>query len=674
MKAESTTDLYRVVVDQEGHASIWPGRKPVPTGWEPRFTGARAECLVEIEDRWARGTTPGCRPAVSLGDATLLDLFRRSVARGGDRPAVSDDRRGLTYAELNAASSALTRWLREDGVRPGDHVVIYLERGVDVLIAMLAILKAGAAYVPVDVRYPDARRDVMVRTSRCTAIVSSPDRAAAMAAVGPKVLAWTGDAGIDAPLAAESSDPARPGDAACVLFTSGSSGRPKAVVLEHRNLVAFARNAAQPGLAPDDRTAQVSSVSWDPFHFETWCTLAAGAEVVVLPAIADLVAADLREQLRRHRITVMVAPTMVVNHVVREDRDAFSPLRLLITGGDVILPAACRELLSGTFTGRFINMYGPTETTTACTAYPVTEVAPDADSVPIGSPLADTAVYLLDGGLDEVAEGEAGEIHVGGLGVARGYLDQPALTAQRFLPDPFAPAGGRMYATGDRARWHEDGSLEFLGRTDDQVKIRGYRVEPREVERIVSRHPRVREVAVAVVGDDHDRRLVALVVVHNRVTPKSLREYVAGALPDFMVPAAFVEVPEIPANDNGKRDLQRLADFARHHLRRGENRVAPADDVEHYLATLWEELLAVEWIGATDDFFALGGNSLLAFRAQRRIRGDLLVDLDVREIIGTSELRALARLIHRRKDAVRGAALGPPVALSRDCVPEGGNT
>jgi amino acid adenylation domain-containing protein len=580
--------------------------------------------------------------------ATLVDLFAYTAHDHPGLVAVLDDDTTLTYAELAHRSTSCAHLLRQHGIRPGDRVVVYLDRGVDVFVAILGILEAGAAYVAVDTRYPDARRDLMIRHSDARLVVTDATLRTHLSDVDTLVLAEpTGPTG---PLPAP-----HPRDEACVLFTSGSSGTPKAVVLEHHNLVGLAVNAGLPALLPEDRVGQVSSLSFDAFHVETWCAFAHGARVVVLPTMPELVARDLSRELRRRRITAMLAPTMAVNHVVHEDREAFSALRILYTGGDVLQPAASRAITSGGFAGEFHNLYGPTEGTTACTAHRITPEDGAEGSVPIGRPLAGATVLVLDEKLREVPSGTAGQLYLGGSGVARGYHARPDLTATRFVAAPFGPPGARMYATGDLARRDEAGTLEFLGRVDDQVKIRGYRVEPREAERAVLRHPAVRDAAVVVVGDDHDRRLAALVVLHDRVPPRQLREFAAAMLPDYLVPSVFVPVPEIPGNDHGKRDLAKLYDTAVADLRRAGSRVEPCDDIERYLVELWEELLAVDWIGTADDFFALGGNSLLGFRVQRRIRRDLGVEIDVQDVLETSELSGLAELVRTRRTATVGA-------------------
>ncbi|MFF3499865.1 amino acid adenylation domain-containing protein [Streptomyces sp. NPDC003247] len=645
MTAVTAPDLYRLVRADDGTPSVWPSGRPLPPGWHPTgHDGTRDECVAHADALTADGHDLPAAPPGSPG--TLVELFRNTARRHPDRPAVSDDTTSLSYAELDRRSDLVAALLRERGIGPEHRVAYHLRRGTPVFVTLLGILKAGAAYVPVDTRYPDARRDLMLTESRPSLVVTDPSESARAAAAGTDVWEFGLD-GLAQP--AEPLPDVHRRNAACLLFTSGSSGTPKGVVLEHHNLVHFATNPALPALTEQDRVGHVSSLSFDAFHFETWYAFAGGAEIVVLPTMPDLLTGDIGRELRRRRITAMLVPTMAFNHVVKEDRDAFATLRVLHTGGDVVLPEACRQLLSGSFAGEFHNLYGPTEGTTACSAHRVSGVADGEDSVPIGRELAGTGLLVLDAGLDEVPDGTVGELHITGAGVARGYLGRPGLTAERFLPDPHA-TGARMYATGDLVLRGPDGALRYVGRADDQVKIRGYRVEPREVERILARHPQLREVAVLAAGTGTDRHLVALVVPHDEVSLKELRAFAQEAMPDFMVPSSIVKVAEIPANDHGKRDTKRLAELIDAHLRHRADHVPPRDETEKFLAELWSELLAVEEIGVHDDFFALGGNSLLAFRMQRRLVRELAVDISAREILTTSELGALAGIVRTRRE------------------------
>ncbi|HWB36723.1 MAG TPA: AMP-binding protein, partial [Rugosimonospora sp.] len=334
----------------------------------------------------------------------LVELFQRAAREYADRPAVADDARTISYAQLDARSTVLARALVRRGVRRGDRVAVYRQRGVDVFVALLGILKAGAAYVAIDVRYPDARRDLMLHGSGATLVVTEPGWRDRFDGLAVEPVEWHSE-DVTEPVAG-SGIPLCPTDMACVLFTSGSSGVPKAITLEHRNLVHLARNSMLAPLSPTDRFGQVASLSFDTFHIEAWCSLTSGAAVVVLPTMPELVAGDVQRQLRRRRVTALVAPTMAVNHVVHEDREAFSSLRVLYTGGDVLEPAAARTLLSGGFRGEFYNLYGPTEATTCCTTHHVAEVPEGCDNIPIGRELDGATVYVLDPDLNPVGDGE----------------------------------------------------------------------------------------------------------------------------------------------------------------------------------------------------------------------------------------------------------------------------
>lgn len=585
--------------------------------------------------------------------ATLPELFGRTARSHADRPAVSDDQHRLTYAELAERVEAVAAELVRRGIGAEDRVGIFLPRDVGAVVTVLAVLRAGAAYVPIDVSYPKLRRDQMVHAGQLRLLVTAPGAGRRLSHLPVEVaeLDWRALP----PTAPGTGTPDRghdPKRAACVLFTSGSTGAPKGVVLEHRQMVAFALDPAIPAVGPGDRMAQSSNLSFDTFTFELLRAVAGGAQVVVLPPISDLIGADLMRQLRRHRITAMLAPAIALNHLARHDREAFASLRVLCSGGDVLLADTCRELRAGGFGGELFNLYGPTEATVACTAQPVGDLPADCSRVPIGHSLASARLYVLDNALAPTPAGEAGELYVGGSGVGRGYLGQPAYTAQRFVADPFRGDGSRMYATGDRVRVGPGGALEYLGRVDSQLKISGNRVEPAEVERALHEHPNVREVAVTGVEERGALRLVAFVIADvDKLAPTSLRTFLAERLPAPYVPAEFIVLDAMPLDAHGKRDWDQLREVALDRSARRRLYESPRTETERYLVQLLEELLRVETISVHDDFFGLGGHSLLAARGRMRIQRDLQISLPPQALFENSVVKDLAEVIDRAKPA-----------------------
>lgn len=364
---------------------------------------------------------------------------------------------------------------------------------------------------------------------------------------------------------------------------------------------------------------------------------------------------DLGKELRRRRITAMLAPAIALNHLARHDREALSGLRLLCSGGDVLLPATCRALREGGFAGELFNLYGPTEATVACSGFPVTDLASLREQVPIGRAFGGARLHVLDERLRPVPAGVPGDLYVGGAGVGRGYLGRPGLTARRFVADPFTGDGSRMYATGDRVRAGQDGALEYLGRTDSQVKIRGHRVEPQEVERALCRFDAVSEAAVLSDGAPGERRLVAFVVAQETFVLRALRAYLKATVPAHLVPAEIIVVEAMPTDAHGKRDRRRLTESLGDHASRRNRYVAPRTATERFLATVWEDLLNIESVGALDDFFTLGGHSLLAVRVRVLLRRELDVPVSPEALFEHSVLEDQARLI----DGLRKEALTP---------------
>jgi amino acid adenylation domain-containing protein len=591
-------------------------------------------------------------PVEQAEPRTLVELLLRAVERHPAAAAVSDDEQAMDYATLLRRARALAARISSLGVTAEDRVGVFMPRTADTVVAVMGILLAGAAYVPVDGRYPAARRDHLLTAGRVSLVVTSPSWRSRLDRLPFPVLEWPG--GVDDDDVPESAPVAgvAPESAACVLFTSGSTGTPKGVVLEHRQMVGFALDPAIPELGPGDRTGQAASISFDTFTFEVWRSVAGGAEIVVIPSMAELIGMDLRRELRRRRVTAMLAPAAALNHVMRRDREAFSSLRVLCSGGDVLLPGTCRELRAGGFAGELLNLYGPTEATVACTGHRVDALDGERVSVPIGTALRQAELRVLDESLRPLPPGAPGELYVSGSCVGRGYLDQPALTASRFVADPFAGDGRRMYRTGDRVVLREDGALEFLGRTDSQVKVSGYRVEPAEVERLVCEQPGVEDAAVLAVGAGSEQRLVAFVVRdRSGALLRQVRQSMVASVPDYLVPSEFVVLNEMPMDVHGKRDWDALRARLAERAANRHAHVRPRTETERMLARYWEDLLAEEGVGAEDDFFALGGHSMLAVRLRMMIRRDLGITLSPESLFENSVLAQQAELLDSHLEA-----------------------
>jgi amino acid adenylation domain-containing protein len=594
-------------------------------------------------------------------ERTIVEVFADRVADDPDAVAVIGDGTRLSYAQLDERAERLARSLRRCGVGLDTPVGVLIERGPDMIVAFLAALKAGGAYVPLDPGYPRERLGWMLADIRTPVVVTRAalrDRLPDGSAV---TVVLIDAAAADGPEPVDAAAAPLPTSLAYVLYTSGSTGRPKGVMVGHRAVLRLVCGTDYVTFGPGDRLAQVADASFDALTYEVWGALLNGGAVSIIPTEAVLSPGRLGEELRKHEITGMFLTSALFNEVMSEYPDSFASLDHLLVGGDALNPARIRQLLhAGGAPGRLLNGYGPTETTTFAVVHHITALAEDATSVPIGRPIANTTVYVLDAEFRPVPLGVAGELHIGGPGVARGYAGRPALTAERFVPDPYSP-GARLYRTGDLVRWRPDGTLEFLGRLDNQVKIRGYRIEPGEVESALGGHPALANAAVIVDGQSADKRLLAYVVPADTAaapSPAQLRRYLAGKLPPYLVPAGFVVLPELPLTPSGKLDRNALPVPAVDRAGGAEGGLAPRDSTEAAVAAICAELLGVPSVGVEDDFFALGGHSLLAMRLVSRVNRTLHADVPLRRFLGTPNVATLAA-------AVGESAAPPPSGADR---------
>ncbi|MDX2705104.1 non-ribosomal peptide synthase/polyketide synthase [Streptomyces sp. PA03-6a] len=594
--------------------------------------------------------------------ATLAELFETQAARRQHATAVEFGGVALSYAELNARANRLARLLVSRGVRPQDRVAVMMDRSADVVVALLAAVKAGAAYVPIDPAYPADRIAFMLADARPVLLVTQQAHVRAdipaerVVVDDPATAARLADLpGEDLP-DADRGGSLLAGHPAYVIYTSGSTGRPKGVVVPQQAVVRLVRQANYVTLGTDDVVAQASSVSFDAATFEIWGALTNGAKLVGVDRDVLLSPERLMAQIERSGITTMFVTTALFNRLAAESPGGLGRLRYLLFGGEAVDPLSVRRVLELGAPKHLLHVYGPTETTTFATWQPVERV--EGGSVPIGGPVSGNRLYVLDAALRPVPPGVAGELYVSGAGLAHGYVDRPALTAERFVASPFDGAGERMYRTGDLVRWNADGQLEYLARTDHQVKIRGFRIEPGEVETALTSHPAVAQAAV-VVREDHpgDKRLVGYVVPDtDGPDGGAVREYVSRLLPDYMVPSAVVVLDALPLTVNGKLDRKALP--VPDHTATSPGR-EPRTLQEHLLSQAFADVLGLPHVGVDDNFFDLGGHSLLATRLVSRIRTALGAEIPIRALFESSTVAGLAQRVTDSGTARQRLTAGP---------------
>ncbi|WP_406197254.1 amino acid adenylation domain-containing protein [Streptomyces sp. NBC_01017] len=590
------------------------------------------------------------------------ELFEERARRTPAATAlVSGDER-LSYGELDARADRLAGLLRRHGVRPGALVGVYLERSAEMVVALLGTLKAGAGYAMLDPDFPAERLGGMAADAGVAVVVSrrgSPQPLPAVESVTVE------DAEQAEPLRRGTVE-VQPQDPACVMFTSGSTGRPKGIVASHAAITGTLTGQDFASFGPGAVWLQCSPVSWDAFAMELWGPLLNGGLCVLHPGQRPdpVVTAGLVE---RHAVTSLYLSASLFHVIVDEYPRALAGLRELIVGGEPLSPAHAARALERYPALRLSNGYGPVEGMVFLTVHPVTaEEVRDGSPVPIGRPLAGKRLRVLDERLRPVADGETGELYAAGAGVALGYCGRPELTAERFVADPYGPAGGRMYRTGDLVRRRADGVLEYLGRADAQVKIRGFRVEPGEVETVLARHPGVVRAAVLARPDaTGDKRLIAYVVPReghqHRLLEEELRDHAARVLADYLVPAAFVLLDALPLTPNGKLDRAALPEpgpvtgsLASASARQ------PSGPVEEALCALFSEVLGVASVGPEDDFFALGGTSLTVTRLLGRIHRTLGAQVGLRTLFECRTPAALVPYVEKadKEEAGRAAEAG----------------
>lgn len=571
---------------------------------------------------------------------SLPDMFEEQANRSPERIALICDHIQLSYQELNEQANRLAHLLIEKGLGPEQFVALALPRSSEMVAAMLAVLKTGAAYLPLDPEFPADRISYMLKDAKPSCMITTEEIAATLPddITAPQLV-------LDQPVTKEivkrySAD--NPNvhvsliHPAYIIYTSGSTGRPKGVVVTLKSLSNFLLSMQETfSLNEQDRLLAVTTVAFDISALELFLPLISGASIVVAQKETIREPQALAKMIEYFDITIMQATPTLWHALVTNEPEKLRELRVLV-GGEA-LPSGLLQALQA-LDCPVTNLYGPTETTIWSAAAFLEKGVQGVP--PIGKPIWNTQVYVLDNSLQPVPPGIVGELYIAGTGLARGYLGRPDLTAERFVADPYGPPGTRMYRTGDQARWRADGSLDYIGRADHQIKIRGFRIELGEIDAVLAKHPQIEQAAVVVREDQPgDRRLVAYLVVSSALDIAELRRYVGASLPDYMVPAAFMEIDELPLTPNGKLDRKALPapDFSASVTDRG-----PRTPQEEILCDLFAEVLGLARVGIDDSFFELGGHSLLAARLMSRIRETMGAELGIAKLFDEPTVAGLA--------------------------------
>jgi amino acid adenylation domain-containing protein len=606
-------------------------------------------------------------------DTPIHRLFEVQAALRPRGVAVREGSSGMAYEELNRRSNQLARTLRSMGVRAESRVAVCLERGIDFIVSVLAILKAGACYVPIDPSHPSGRRAAMLDDSGATLLIShsTPDTGE-----GHDSIKRLHVDNIDS-----SNEPAGNLDqdvAACqlayLIYTSGTTGKPKGIGIEHRSIARLVCNVDYVSLGPGDVVAFAANVGFDAATFEIWSALLSGGTVAVLNEADLLAPGRLDAILRAGQVRVMFLTSPLFRRIVAEKPAAFASLDTLLVGGDTLDPDSAARVFQHGKSRRLVHVYGPTESTTFATWHLVEHRPQPGERIPIGRPLSNTRLYLLDEAGRPVPQGIVGEIWLGGDGLARGYHGDPRLTAMQFSPDPFSPqSGARMYRSGDLGRYQNDGSIEFVGRRDRQIKLRGFRIELEEIEAVLASHPQIAQAAAVVRATCGEGSPLVVFYVpresgQSAVSATELRNFLQEAVPQCMLPASFLAMESLPLTASGKVDFPRLHSLARH--RSPTVRTQFHSALEQAIAEIWGQSLGIESVDPNEHFLHVGGNSLAAMEVVARIRAAFNVELSIRDLFESPTVRRLGRCVANRR-SVNALPLDPirPAVTQRQLAP-----
>jgi amino acid adenylation domain-containing protein len=552
---------------------------------------------------------------------TLHQLFEEQVRKSPDKIALCCDARSISYAELNTRANQLANYLRQKKVRPETLVGVCMQRSIGMVTAILAIIKTGGAYVPMDPDYPPARIATLLADAGIELLITQSDLLAGLPDIdGLDLFCWDNPPEDMNRFSSGNIDHGTANDnIVYLMYTSGSTGTPKGVAVTHQGVVRLVKTTNYIDFNPEDRILQFAPLSFDASTFEIWGALLNGCELYIYPGDKTALP-ELADFIHQNRISIVWLTSGLFRLFVDHYLDAFNGVRILLAGGDTLSPPHVKKFNATYPDCRLINGYGPTENTTFTTTFPIAPEETHGPSVPIGKPIANTRIYIADAYGSLVPPGIAGEILIGGAGLARGYWRNPDLTAERFIPDGFGNIPGqRLYRTGDIGRWLPDGNIEFLGRMDEQIKLRGFRVELGEIEAAISGYPGLNDVVVTLREDTAgDKRLAAYFTTQKDAAAQSLRAHLQDILPTYMIPSYFLKLDSLPLTPNGKIDRTALPP-PENSMTSGMASVPPQTELENRIVEIWKDVLGIERVGTNDNLFDAGGNSLLIVEVYNRL-------------------------------------------------------
>jgi amino acid adenylation domain-containing protein len=578
----------------------------------------------------------------------IHELFEQQAEKRPNAVALKFENQSLTYRRLNERANQVAHYLRALGVGPDGMAGLLMERSIEMIVGLLGILKAGGAYVPLDANYPAHRLDFMIADTRTRVMLVQDSTALSPAKTWRETMLVALDP-TNAEISRQSTkNPENLNEAenlAYVMYTSGSTGQPKGVMVSHRAVVRLVKNTDYIDLSENETFLQFSPISFDASTLEIWAPLLNGGCLAIMPPEAQSLE-ELGAAIQQNRVTTLWLTAGLFDLMVDQRLEDLRPLRQLIVGGDVLSPSHVRKAMNGLPGCTLINGYGPTEGTTFTCCHKITREDAAGTSIPIGRPISNTQVYLLDSENKPAPIGEAGELCIAGDGLARGYLNEPELTANKFVPHTFDPCPqARIYKSGDLARYRSDGVIEFLGRVDNQVKINGYRIEFGEIEAALAEHPQVQSATVVARQDTvGDKKLVAYIVSRFEDCPAAeLREFLQQRLPSFMIPFAFVAMDALPLSSNGKVDRSALPAPQIPVFANANVATSPQTETELKIAAVWKQVLGLSTVNLDDNFFDAGGDSLQLLEAHAELQKAISPDITITDLFEYTTIASLAR-------------------------------